>query len=362
MIHKIRYSWLGKNLLKPVFSKFLKRKKNYYPDYEIKTNKENNTEIKLLLENKILITAPAVSVIIPIYNAEEYLRQCLDSVIMQTLIKIEIICINDGSPDNSIEILKEYAKKDSRIIIISRENKGAAFSRNEGLQTAKGEFVIFMDADDWYPSELTLINLYSCAKKNNALICGGSLSRYINGKIVYDDSDSKTMFYKKGFLEYKKYQQSFYFQRFIYNREMIVKNNIFFPPYSHYEDPPFMIKAMITANKFYAVRSVVYRHREDYKTINFTDENTADILKGLKQCLVLSSENKLCKLHIFTANILFDNHYPFSVKLVSDKDQLLKLLEEFLSAADRNIINKNFITDTLNFFGLKELKYSKDTK
>ena len=89
-----------------------------------------------------------VSVIIPVYNAQKYLRECLDSVANQTLDNIEIICINDGSTDNSLSILDEYAQKDNRFIILSKENGGSAAARNVGLSKAKGDYIYFVDNDD----------------------------------------------------------------------------------------------------------------------------------------------------------------------------------------------------------------------
>ena len=89
-----------------------------------------------------------LSVIIPVYNDEKYLRECLDSVCNQTLDDIEIICINDGSTDSSPEILNEYSQADERIIIINQENRGPAASRNNGLDIAKGEYIAFLDAAD----------------------------------------------------------------------------------------------------------------------------------------------------------------------------------------------------------------------
>ena len=96
---------------------------------------------------------PKVSVIIPVYNVEKYLRQCLDSVVNQTLKDIEIICIDDGSTDNSLNILKEYAQKDNRIKIISKKNGGLSSARNAGLKFATGEFVGFVDSDDYIERE-----------------------------------------------------------------------------------------------------------------------------------------------------------------------------------------------------------------
>lgn len=90
-----------------------------------------------------------ISVIIPVYNAEKYIEQCLDSIINQTYKELEIICIDDGSTDQSLSIIETYAKKDSRIICLHKENEGVSLARNLGLDKAKGEYVIFVDGDDW---------------------------------------------------------------------------------------------------------------------------------------------------------------------------------------------------------------------
>ena len=90
-----------------------------------------------------------ISIIVPVYNVEKYLPECLESLIHQTLKDIEIICINDGSTDNSLSILKDYAKKDSRIRIINKENWGISAARNSGINTAMGDFLSFIDSDDW---------------------------------------------------------------------------------------------------------------------------------------------------------------------------------------------------------------------
>lgn len=89
-----------------------------------------------------------ISVIIPVYNVENYLRQCLDSILNQTYTDFEVICVNDGSTDNSLNILKEYAKKDSRIKVISQKNKGPSKARNVGLKHANSEYICFIDSDD----------------------------------------------------------------------------------------------------------------------------------------------------------------------------------------------------------------------
>lgn len=110
---------------------------------------------------------PKVSVIIPVYNVEKYLRQCLDSVINQTLKDIEVICIDDGSTDSSLDILEEYLKSDDRIKLLLQENKHAGVARNKGLEIATGEFVHFLDSDDWIELD-TYEKLYNLAKEKNA--------------------------------------------------------------------------------------------------------------------------------------------------------------------------------------------------
>lgn len=114
----------------------------------------------------------AVSVIIPVYNAAEYLTQCLDSICQQTLQNIEIICIDDGSVDNSVEILKAYAKKDSRFQLLQQKNAGAGAARNAGLAVAKGEYLSFLDADDFFELDF-LEKLYQqgICKNADIVIC-----------------------------------------------------------------------------------------------------------------------------------------------------------------------------------------------
>lgn len=93
-----------------------------------------------------------ISVIVPVYNVEAYLPRCLDSLLRQTFSDFEIICINDGSPDNCCEILDKYAKKDSRLKVITQKNQGLSGARNTGLKNINGEYVIFLDSDDYLPS------------------------------------------------------------------------------------------------------------------------------------------------------------------------------------------------------------------
>lgn len=111
--------------------------------------------------------SPKVSVIVPVYNVEKYLEKCLETLISQTLKDIEIICINDGSKDSSLNILKKYALNDERIKIIDKHNEGLSAARNDGLNAATGEYIGYVDSDDWVDLNF-YEKLYNAAKKYNA--------------------------------------------------------------------------------------------------------------------------------------------------------------------------------------------------
>lgn len=289
-----------------------------------------DTSAELLVKNKIKYE-PKVSVIIPVYNAADYLRECLDSVCGQTLKDIEIICIDDGSSDNSLEILKEYAKKDNRIIVAIQENSGAGIARNCGLSIAKGDFVAFMDPDDYYPSENTLKKLYDTALENNVKICGGTMNRLKDGQNIVAD---EYLFEKYGLVEYVDYQFDYGYTRFIYNRKLLADNNILFPDYLRQQDPVFFVGAMIAAGKFYAINepTYVYRVAHTGKQIEWTKRKCVDVAKSLRDLLVLSDRAGLVKLHRNMADRVI---YPYFVnvfkKLVDANgvpdENLIRLLE-----------------------------------
>lgn len=126
----------------------------------------------------------SVSTIVPIYNAEKYLEKCVDSIIAQTYKDVEIILVNDGSVDRSGAICDEYSKRDSRIKVIHKENGGLSSARNAGLDVASGEYVSFVDSDDWIENDMieTLYNV--CASNGAEIACGGRYDVYPKSTIV----------------------------------------------------------------------------------------------------------------------------------------------------------------------------------
>lgn len=128
-----------------------------------------------------------VSVIIPVYNNVKYLERCLKSVFSQNMEQMEVICIDDGSTDESILILSDYANRYGNLRLFHQENKGAGSARNLGIAKASGEFIAFLDADDFYYDNMALRKLYYTAKESGALICGGSVCSFRNGILTLDN-------------------------------------------------------------------------------------------------------------------------------------------------------------------------------
>ena len=171
-----------------IAEEFRKDKIEYNLSYTF-FNQWNKDKIKLLMTspanfyNKYIaenenqkIAIPKISIIIPVYNVELYLEECLDSIINQPLKEIEIICVNDGSTDKSLNILEKYEKKDKRIKVINQKNNGVSYARNSGLINALGEYIMFIDSDDYiFPNTLQI--LYDKIKTSNAelLIFGGNI-------------------------------------------------------------------------------------------------------------------------------------------------------------------------------------------
>lgn len=239
-----------------------------------------------------------ISVILPIYNVEDYLHECMLSIINQTLKEIEVICVNDGSTDNSMNILLEYAKNDERIVILEQDNQGAGVARNTGLNKARGEYVSFLDPDDFYFDIKTLSKLYEATQKSKCYIVGGSLGVYKENRIIFDFQDEKQehVFINDGIISYNDFQNEYYFQKFIYNRAFIEKHGLRFPTYRRFEDPVFLVSAMIKAKEFYVIKDITYIYRTSHKKINWNTETVNDLLNGICDCIELSIFNCLQKL------------------------------------------------------------------
>lgn len=294
----------------------------------------------------IRIKKQKITVIIPVFNVENYLEECLESVISQSLTEIEIICIDDGSTDSSLKKLKNFAQKDKRIQVYNQSNAGVGITRNKGIDMAHGEFVIFMDPDDFYPDKNVLKVLYENAVNNNVLISGGSFSDLVNGNIStsYGKSLSGYIFDFDGLIEYKDYQFDFGFHRFIYNTQMLRENKIYFPDLKRFQDPPFFIKAMIQSGSFYASRKTVYCYRRNSHPMVWTAVKLKDALNGVLTNLKLSAAYGYSKLHSYTVyRLLTSFKNPICDVVKFDDYELIQLISDLNSAISQELIDDEII-------------------
>ncbi len=286
---------------------------------------------------------PKVSVIIPVYNMGKYIRECLDTVVAQSLKNIEIICVDDGSTDNSRSIISEYRQKDKRVILLTQENQGAGPARNNGIRHAKGEFIAFMDPDDYYPEKQTLQKMYDAAIKNKVLICGGCFSELHNGEIrtTFDKNGNfwGYIFEKCEKISYKDWQFDYGYHRFLYKRKFLKDNNLYFPPLLRFQDPPFFISAMIKAGEFYALNYPTYVYRNCYKKVIYKKKKLYSLLKGLTFDLKISAAYNLTYLHWLTYSRIikeFSNQI-FSLKKMMDL-KYLNLLFHCINSVNLDLL------------------------
>lgn len=216
-----------------------------------------------------------ISVIIPVYNVEKYLARCIDSIINQTLKEIEIIILNDGSTDNCESIIKEYLNKDTRIRYYYHNNIGLGSTRNLGIQYAKGEYLAFVDSDDFIKEDMLELLYKSAIKNNSDVVCAQVNRYYEDGKKevrtdIYDmdnyslKKDGKENFYKN--LYYKKLYSHNAWDK-IYRRKLVIDNNIIFGDNKRIfsEDNYFQIQIINHVDVISFVSKAIYYYymRED---------------------------------------------------------------------------------------------------
>ena len=221
---------------------------------------------------------PKISVIIPIYNTEKYLSECLDSVLAQTFQDFEAICVNDGSTDNSVKILSDYAAHDGRIRIINQENKGLSGARNTGLDNATGEYIFFLDSDDTIP-KYALETLLNIAEETKLPGVASESTKIGNKEISFN---------------YKVFHNPLF--NFIKNRQIhssscnklyqadILKTHRFIKGI-YFEDWPFLTTLFGVIDSFATTKTPCYYYREEGTSITrstFTQKKVDSYLTGIQ--------------------------------------------------------------------------------
>lgn len=221
-----------------------------------------------------------ISVIIPVYNVEKYLKRCLDSVINQTLRDIEIICINDCSTDNSLEILKEYAQNDTRIKLINlKEKQNAAIARNYGLDNAQSEYLGFVDSDDYIDLDF-YEKLYNCALKTNADIIKGNLKeKCLDNKIIISPMNNDIMQSGEKMHFFSDWQTA------IYKKSLIDKNSIKFPTECPKgQDIVFLCRCVVKTQTLNIIDDTYYNYIRRKNSLESNSLDNTRALSAIKSC------------------------------------------------------------------------------
>ena len=279
-----------------------------------------------------------ISVIIPCYNVEKYVGECLAGILSQTIADVEIICVDDKSTDKTLKVIQDYSLKDKRVIVIAKEkNEGAGPTRNIGLKKATGEYVCFMDPDDYYPENSTLEKLYQAAVDNDVYISGGNIvGLNPDGSIQSDIGMVK--FNQNKHLSYKDNPFCYGYTRFIYNRQFLIKNDLWFPDYLRFEDPPFFIKAMATAGKYYCIQDAVYVYRMSHKTITWTERKSEAVLKGINSALDICRLNGLNDLYLMLVQSIWCDYHVLIYKENAGSNKVDDALRNLFLSIDFNLL------------------------
>ena len=297
------------------------------------------------------MSKPKITIIIPVYNVEQYLRQCLDSVVNQTMREIQIICVNDGSPDNSRSILQEYADKDSRIEIIDKTNGGISSARNAAYPHIRGKYTLFIDSDDWLELDL-------CEKTyQKSEITGAEMTVFFYSK-EQDGScpmshislqDKVTIEDKLPVLTHPTAWSK------LWRTDFLLDNKLYFPEGLVWEDNLVHWQAVTLAEKISVLPEQLYHYRFRPASIMQISENSMQVIpiySKIYEFLLESGyyatyreEFILRKLHVWC------RHYSFLPTTM--KPRFAAMIRESLTADDWQflcIASKKQLSNTARLF------------
>lgn len=332
------------NASREIFPKNSKLLKDFEDLFYLKY--KNNGNLKHLVNFSKNPKKPRISVIIPIYNVEQYLEEALNSLLNQTFIDFELLCVNDGSPDNSLAILEEFSKKDSRVKIINKENGGCGSARNKALDEASGEYIYFFDPDD-YVLPNTLEDLYVNAIQNESDLAIFKIARFIDGQDIEYDSP---------YFDFDNVFKGVNFNRFTFDYHDVKRYvmNAAFAPWSKlykksfldsyddfrfdlglaFDDVPFHVKSMLRAKKISFVPKFLYHYRYANPTsVNHTSTKNKDIFK------IFDLVEKFLKDNEYYDELKYEfyefclNHTSYYI-IPSNSEEYFKLAKEKYASID----------------------------
>lgn len=297
-----------------------------------------------------------ISIIVPVYNVEAYLKECLNSLLNQDFNgEYEIVCVNDGSTDNSLNIIKEYQKTNDKIVLVDQKNKGLSGARNTGFKNTKGKYIMFLDSDDYLKNKKVLSKLYIEVEKYALDFVIADFEYDYEDKIKNyriqrtDKIKDKVMngreFYDLGIKT--KSIMSVVWNK-LYRRDFLEKNNLYFYEGIIYEDMEFTPRAYYLANRVKYVDEVAVAYRQREGSIM----SSVNVKKLDNYLVVAESINKFNKK--YNSQILYNHELYMYVTLIrklknlEDKSEVIKFKDKL---KERNVASKFMKSNMLKYKG-----------
>lgn len=279
---------------------------------------------------------PKFTVIIPVYNVAAYLSKCVDSVLKQDFKQYEVILIDDGSTDESGKICDEFAKQDKRIVVIHQKNKGLSAARNMGIENAKGEYILFLDSDDYWHDSSALNIIYSRLSVSNADILSFNYMKFCDDiferPYFRQDNDMPLDELEKNSLEYQVNNDLWIACAWnkVIKRELFCEGKLHFNLGITSEDIDWCLRLALYAEKFDFIANVIvcYRQRKTSISKSITVQKMDMLIDNIEVCLsLLETEKRIQKVDILKPYIGYQYGTAiYSVSSIADKKECNRLM------------------------------------
>ena len=320
-----------------------------------------------------------VSIIMPVYNGSKFLEKSIRSVMSQSFKDIELICVDDGSEDNSLEVLNGFAEKYDCIRVLTQENQGSGKARNYGMDESKGDYIGFIDADDEFVDKDSLEKLYAAAVKYDADLVSGNLKKLTQDRVMVDNpnciEDNYYCFDKDCVISPEEYGVPWAFYKNLYKRSFLNENDIRFRDLIRGQDPVFMAEVLAKVDKVYGVKTDFYAYmfpvpgkpylkvNSSLKKLHYTKhyKDTFDIYEDAG--MYAASEKYKPKLIKYFNYSMKENDleiFEITMKLFGSTNHYFdNFKEEFDKFKMHHMLNKLDIEDSEEYFDVVKDELSK---
>lgn len=296
-----------------------------------------------------------LSIIMPVFNAIKYIKQSIDSVYNQSISNFELICVDDGSQDGSAEFLSAESKKRDNLIFLFQDHQGSGVARNYGIEVARGKYIAFLDADDMYYDSSALELMVNVCEKQSVKVCAG-YRKEIHGNEIRDGHffEEYVLRGENGELvKFELFQNDFDFQNFVFERCFLIENNLIFPDYLRYQDPPFLLSALDLCGEFWLVPNYVYCYRVGQASHEKMMKNINYVLRGIRDELKIAILKNYKKLYTRIIDRLNVDYLKYIIEGMTEEVE--RLLNE-INCLNESYHNKEYIKACDSIHKLKILR------